>query len=96
MFIMWPISSRVLPRAALSRSLSAPLVDPGTNGAAPLRRAAKHSTGDLVFPIAVAGREDERNRRVRGQFLMPGTGWHTLAGNVTQPIFEGFTLLNKQ
>ena len=30
------------------------------------------------------------------QLFMPGTGWYTLAGNVTQPIFEGFTLLNKQ
>ena len=26
----------------------------------------------------------------------PGTGLYTLAGDVTQPIFEGFTLLNKQ
>jgi hypothetical protein len=30
------------------------------------------------------------------QLFLPGTGWYTLAGNVTQPIFEGFTLLNKQ
>jgi NodT family efflux transporter outer membrane factor (OMF) lipoprotein len=30
------------------------------------------------------------------QLFLPGTGWYTLAGEVTQPIFQGFTLLNKQ
>ncbi len=30
------------------------------------------------------------------QLFLPGTGWYTLAGDVTQPIFQGFTLLNKQ
>ena len=30
------------------------------------------------------------------QLFLPGTGWYTLAGDVTQPIFAGFTLLNKQ
>jgi NodT family efflux transporter outer membrane factor (OMF) lipoprotein len=30
------------------------------------------------------------------QLFTPGTGWYTLAGEVTQPIFQGFTLLNKQ
>ena len=30
------------------------------------------------------------------QLFTPGTGWYTLAADVTQPIFQGFTLLNKQ
>ena len=30
------------------------------------------------------------------QLFMPGTGFYVLAGSVTQPIFDGFTLLNKQ
>ena len=30
------------------------------------------------------------------QLFNPVTAWYTLAGDVTQPIFEGFTLLNKQ
>jgi NodT family efflux transporter outer membrane factor (OMF) lipoprotein len=30
------------------------------------------------------------------QLFMPGAQFYTLAGSVTQPIFDGFTLLNKQ
>jgi len=30
------------------------------------------------------------------QLFHPGTGFYTLAASVTQPVFEGFTLLNKQ
>jgi NodT family efflux transporter outer membrane factor (OMF) lipoprotein len=30
------------------------------------------------------------------QLFLPGTGFYTLAGDVTQPIFQGFSLLNKQ
>lgn len=30
------------------------------------------------------------------QLFMPGTGFYTLAGTVSQPIFEGMTLLNRQ
>ena len=31
-----------------------------------------------------------------GQLLTPGSAFYTLTAGVTQPIFEGFTLLNKQ
>ncbi len=31
-----------------------------------------------------------------GQMLTPGTGFYVLAANATQPLFEGFSLLNKQ
>jgi len=30
------------------------------------------------------------------QLFVPGTGFYTLAANATQPLFDGFTLLNKQ
>ena len=30
------------------------------------------------------------------QLFTPGTGFYTLSAGITQPIFEGFTLLNKQ
>ncbi len=30
------------------------------------------------------------------QLFLPGSGFYTLAGGVTQPIFQGFSLLNKQ
>jgi len=30
------------------------------------------------------------------QLFTPGTGFYTLAGTVSQPIFEGMTLLNRQ
>ena len=30
------------------------------------------------------------------QLFTPGTGFYTLAAGVTQPLFDGFTLLNKQ
>ena len=45
--------------------------------------------------ITLTGRHRQQRER-RGNLFTPGTNFWTIAGGVTGPIFDGFTLLHKQ
>jgi len=93
--------ARIKLPANLPISLPSKLVDqrPDVRAA----EAAMHSASALVG-VAIAARLPNITLSANGgtsaynyaQSFAPGTGFYTLAASVTAPIFDGFTLYNKQ
>ncbi len=65
--------------------------------------ANMHSTSALIgvaiaarLPNVTLGANNGYSAYSFAQLLLPSTAMYTLVGDITQPIFDGFTLLNKQ